>query len=271
MSRDYSLTGSYVGRFYKWAYFPKFKRYDNVDALIEKKTASPVHILWAGRFIDLKHPELSVHVAKKLKSEDVNFICSFIGTGPLETKIKEAVDDAGVADRIRFLGQMSPEEVREHMEVSSIFLFTSDRNEGWGAVLNESMNSACAVVANEQIGATQFLIENGINGLLYKDGDLADLYEKVKWLCEHPQERCEMGKRAYMSIANTWNADQAAQNFIRLNEAVASGSSNPIFDGPCSTDYPLWLDGYTHFNVGNYDFVDSIKLIIKDILSIISK
>ena len=34
------------------------------------------------------------------------------------------------------------------MEQADIYLFTSDRNEGWGAVANEAMNSACAMVAD---------------------------------------------------------------------------------------------------------------------------
>ncbi len=46
------------------------------------------------------------------------------------------------------LGAMSPDKVRAYMERADVFLFTSDFNEGWGAVLNESMNSGCAVVAS---------------------------------------------------------------------------------------------------------------------------
>ena len=34
------------------------------------------------------------------------------------------------------------------MEKADIFLFTSDRREGWGAVANEAMNSACALVVS---------------------------------------------------------------------------------------------------------------------------
>ena len=49
------------------------------------------------------------------------------------------------------------------MEKSEIFLFTSDKGEGWGAVLNESMNSACAVVASHAIGSVPFLLKDGEN------------------------------------------------------------------------------------------------------------
>ena len=44
------------------------------------------------------------------------------------------------------------------MEESEIYLVTSDRKEGWGAVVNEAMNSGCAVVADHMIGAAPWMI-----------------------------------------------------------------------------------------------------------------
>ena len=82
------------------------------------------------------------------------------------------------------LGAMPPEEVRRHMEKADIYLFTSDFNEGWGAVLNESMNSGCAVVASHAIGSVPFLIKNGENGLIYENGNQLDLEKQVLRLLE---------------------------------------------------------------------------------------
>ena len=65
---------------------------------------------------------------------------------------------------------MSPEKVRSVMEKSHIFVFTSSHLEGWGAVVNEAMNSGCAVVANVQAGAVPYLIEQGVNGIAYPRG-----------------------------------------------------------------------------------------------------
>ena len=42
--------------------------------------------------------------------------------------------------------------------------------DGWGAVANEAMNSACALVAGHMIGAVPYLIRQGENGLIYEDG-----------------------------------------------------------------------------------------------------
>ena len=53
------------------------------------------------------------------------------------------------------------------MERADIYLATSDRQEGWGAVINEAMNSGCAVVADHMMGAVPYLISHEENGMIY--------------------------------------------------------------------------------------------------------
>ena len=233
-SADYAKTLSFLNKAYKWGYFTELKRYDDIDTIIEKK--QPASILWVSRFIGLKHPEYALGVAKRLKSEGYEFKLRMIGNGELEEEIKERVKAEGLSDCVELLGSMKPHEVREHMEKSEIFLFTSDRNEGWGAVLNESMNSGCAVVAAHAIGSVPFLVEHGENGLIYEDGNFEDLYNKVKWLLDHPEERKMMGEKAYKTLAEEWNAENAAKKFLVLSEKLLSGEHVhfPFENGVCS-------------------------------------
>ena len=126
------------------------------------------------------------------------------------------------------LGAMKPEQVRAYMEKSEIFLFSSDRNEGWGAVLNESMNSGCAVVASHAIGSVPFLLDNGKNGYIYKNGDMDDMYQKVKSLMDNPGKRREISKNAYTTIANEWNAENAASKLLVLAQALLNGEKSPF-------------------------------------------
>lgn len=53
-------------------------------------------------------------------------------------------------------GYKKPEEVRERMEKADILLATSDRGEGWGAVMQRAMNSGCVVIADHMMGAVPF-------------------------------------------------------------------------------------------------------------------
>ena len=60
---------------FKWGYFTELKTYDIETLLAEKPGArgEPVEILFAGRFLPLKHPEYAIRLAKALKQEEIPF------------------------------------------------------------------------------------------------------------------------------------------------------------------------------------------------------
>ena len=230
---DYSKTLTFLNRAYKWGYFPEVKRYDNIEKLLEIKQAAS--ILWVGRFIDWKHPELPVFVAKRLKEEGYKFQLNLIGIGELQGFIKKIIDENNLWDCINLLGSMKPSDVRKWMERSEIFMVTSDRREGWGAVLNEAMNSGCAIVASHLIGSVPFLIKDEQNGLIYQNGNFNDLYNSIKRLLDSPDLCKKLGGFAYKTITTLWNAEVAAERFLKLaNDINAHKITEDFFDGPCS-------------------------------------
>ena len=232
---DCARFGNYLGRTYKWGYFPELKT-QNTDVVFAQKAANTkVRIIWVGRLIDWKHPETAVQLAAKLRHNGYEFELDIIGNGELEQQLRAMIHEKKLEDCVHLLGAMPPEKVRTHMEASDIFLFTSDFNEGWGAVLNEAMNSACAVVASHAIGAVPFLVYDGINGFIYKNGDEDGLYARVVRLIDEPELRESMGRKAYQTLAEQWNADEAAGRLIELSEAIIAGKKDNLFcDGPCS-------------------------------------
>lgn len=229
---DYAKFGMFHDRCYKWGYFPETHRYEDISALITQKEEHS--LIWVARYIDWKHPELAVEVARRLKADGYQFVLRMIGNGELLEATQKWVQESGLENKIRILGAMKPEEVRRHMEQSQIHIFTSDKQEGWGAVLNEAMNSGCVPVANRQIGSAPFLIRDGENGFLYDSVD--ELYEKVKFLLDHQQERERMAVNAYHTIIDEWNAENAAVKFLELAETILEGEKRPgLFeDGVCS-------------------------------------
>lgn len=233
---DYAKFGLFLDRCYRWGYFPETRRYEDPGALMAGK--DPASILWVARYLQLKHPEHAIEVAARLRDAGYRFHMNFIGQGPMEETMRTLIEENNLADCVHLLGTMKPEQVRAHMEKAGIFLFTSDKNEGWGAVLNESMNSGCAVVGSDAIGAVPYLIRDGQNGLTYASGDVDGLYEKVKFLLDHPEKQAELGTAACRTITETWNAETAAERFIALAERILAGEKKPDLyeDGPGSRD-----------------------------------
>ena len=232
---DFHLIGAYPGKMFKWGYFTALRTYSEEQFDNLKPQDGVLHIVWAGRFIPLKHPEYVVRLAGTLRDSGFQYVIHMLGDGGLEPMIRHDVESLGLTEYFRFYGYTAPEQVRDVMEQCHIHLFTSNYLEGWGAVVNEGMNSGCVEVVNAQVGAAPYLIRHGENGLVYP-GDCYDKMEAlVLDLFENWDERRKMGRAAYETIRDTWNADNAAKELIRFTGGLMRGEIVPARTGPLST------------------------------------
>ncbi|MCD7807060.1 MAG: glycosyltransferase, partial [Lachnospiraceae bacterium] len=122
-------------------------------------------------------------------------------------------------------------------EKSHVYLATSDRKEGWGAVINEAMNSGCVVTADRAMGAAPCLIRDGGNGILYPAGRINVAVKKLTGLLREPGyvRLRQMGRAAYRTIDEEWNAETAAQRIYACIEAELRGETMPEYEsGPMS-------------------------------------
>lgn len=231
-AKDFNLLGLYKNKIYKWGYFLQTNYYDIEKLLDLKEENSKIQIIWVARFIKWKHPEIVLKLAKSLKKQNYNFKIRMLGTGKLEEKIRKEIKKQKLEDVIEVVGQVPSDEVKKYMEESNIFIGTSDSREGWGAVINESMNAACAVVANKKMGAVPFLIRDNDTGLMYRN--YKELEEKVKILINNKEMRRKLSKNAYNYITTKWTSSIAAENIIKLFESVINNTELKIKEGPAS-------------------------------------
>jgi len=230
-AEDYNRIGLFRDRALKWGYFPKVNEY-NIDELLQNKT--PNSILWAGRLIDWKHPEMAVYLAKKLKEKGIPFTLDVIGNGPLKRRLCQLIAENQLEKHVRLLGNMHPEQVRSYMEKAQLFLFSSDQNEGWGAVLNEAMNSGCAVVANCAAGSVPFLLCDGKNGCIYEKNDIDEVFNRVVELMMNSLKREEIGQMAYETLVQNWNAETAAKRILEISCCLKNNNQMSVLQGICS-------------------------------------
>lgn len=233
---DFNELGMYKNKCFKWGYFPETKTY-NVEDLLKQKENEKIEITWVGRFIKEKHPEYVVKLAQKLKEKNYNFEIKMIGNGELLEKTKSQIEKYNLTNQIKLVGAVKSDKVRSYMEKANIFICTSDKNERWGVVLNEAMNSGCAVIAYKGIGGVPFLIKNNENGLAYTSLD--DFYKKTMKVMDDKALREKLSKNAYKTISEVWTAKVAVQNFEKLVKSIIDGKPNPVKEGPASTAYPV--------------------------------
>lgn len=235
----YFLHPFFKGRCYKWGYFPLVPNLDIEETLNFKKRNTIINILCVARFIDWKRLDIPILMSKKLKDNGYHFKLTMVGEGPLKRHCQNMVTKLDLEDCVHIVGSKTNEEVYELMKCNDIFVFTSNKREGWGAVLNEAMSNGCACVASELIGAVPYLIKHMQNGLIFRTGDVNDFYDKVRLLIEKPDLRHIIQANAMRTMTEVWSPQNAAMNLIRLSSSLLSSKHLIIKEGPCSLAEPL--------------------------------
>lgn len=208
----------------KWGYFPELlprvnKKYDKL------------RIMWCGRMLWWKHPEDAIEVARMLNAKNLDFEMKVIGNGQKRNEIERMVKKYDLQSKVQTYDFMSPTDIRRTMNESNVYLFTSGKQEGWGVVLNEAMNSGCVVIANNNAGSTPYLIQNEINGLVY-DGSRIGLQKAVDNLLSVDLQT--VSEAAFRTIQEMWNPKVASERLICFCDKIMSNEKLNCEEGPCS-------------------------------------
>lgn len=248
---------AYKGRCFKWGYFTEVDKRLECAPLDEDiiSTSAIPSLMWCSRFLALKHPELPILMAKKLRDKGFRFVLDMYGSGEKLADAQRLVEDLGLGEVISFKGSMPNAEILKAMRGHEIFLFTSDRREGWGAVANEAMSNGCALVGADEIGSVPFLVVHGESGLMFTSSRrkygfvgrtlrvdqvaLDSLTEQVEWLLEHPRERRQLAARGYVSMRDVWSPINAAKSLLLLIDDLQNGRTPSLSEGPCSRAVPI--------------------------------
>lgn len=240
-ANDMKTLHAFNNKCYKWAYFTEVPSL-NIDQVIQSREKELLKIIWVARFIPWKHAELALQLAERLRNDGINFILTMVGNGPELKKCKLVASKKGLTGFVEFKGNISSNEVMPLMKEHHIHIFTSDKNEGWGAVLNESMSSGCCPVASNMIGAAPFLIDEGKNGFMFESENVESLYERVSFLSSHRNIMNQMGKEAYMTMISHWTPKRGAESFMDICEDLLRGVQAFKENGPCSKAEPYkWV------------------------------
>lgn len=238
-ANDMYLQHAFRDKCYKWAYFPAIPQLDAQKVLDGRRKNPCIKMVWCARFLKWKHPEMAVLLAEKLRGAGYQFELNMIGSGEMYGEIETMIRQRNLADCVHLLGNYPNVEVTKKMAEHDIFLFTSDKFEGWGVVLNETMGQVCCPVASHLIGSVPFLLKDGYNGQVFESGNIDSLFEKTRYILDHPDEMRDMSLRAYETVADEWNAVVAARRLYDFCEAWLQQKPIRFEHGPMSKAVPI--------------------------------
>jgi glycosyltransferase involved in cell wall biosynthesis len=161
---------------------------------------------------------------RSLLNTDVNLSVAFAGAAESELLVAELEKKAtlwGMRDRILFLGQLTPEKLRDWYAASDVVVLPSS-SEGLGRVLLEAQAMEKPVIAYDCGGMPEAVLANK-TGFLVKTGDYAALGERVNHLLNNPKERFTMGRYGREFVLNRFSISSLIERHEQFYTKVLSG------------------------------------------------
>lgn len=134
----------------------KVKKHQKDQAELRKKwgLSDEKIILFIGRLITKKHADTLLEAFNEIDAPmDIKLI--IIGDGDQSEPLKHQCDQLKLADHVRFLGFLEPNEVLEWLSISDIFALAS--NETWGVAPIEAAAAGKYLLLSSEIGSAKEL------------------------------------------------------------------------------------------------------------------
>ncbi|WP_430735662.1 glycosyltransferase [Halodesulfovibrio aestuarii] len=141
---------------------------------IKNKFSDKIIVFALGRHVYYKGFE---YLIKAFKTLPANFILLLGGEGPEQQKLRQIAHDAGVKNKVVFLGKIAEENLGSYFQCCDIFCLPSiERSEAFGVVQLEAMSKGKPVVSTKIPGSgVSWVNQNGVSGIVIPPKDEKEL------------------------------------------------------------------------------------------------
>jgi mannosyltransferase len=176
-----------------------------------------------GRIRAQKGTDLFIESMCRLLPRYPDFTAVVIGLATPQEKaweeaLKKKAEDAGLKNRIVFLGELPENDVPGWFRKLTVFV-GPQRNEGFGLTTLEAMASELAVVATKA-GAARHLVEEDVTGHLVEIEDTDTLTARIENLMKDPKRAIEFGKAGRARVLEKFAIQREAEGIYKVYERV---------------------------------------------------
>jgi colanic acid/amylovoran biosynthesis glycosyltransferase len=174
-------------------------------------------ILCVGRLIHFKGQSLLLHALAELRRRGIDARLTLAGTGPKERELELLAGRLGLGDRVRFLGAVGQDRLREVYLAADVFCLPS-MAEGLPVVLMEAMAHELPVVTTRIMGIAE-LVEDGAVGTLVPPGRLDAIVDALEKLLRDPELRARLGREGRRKVLAEFDVNASAR---RLRDVLTA-------------------------------------------------
>ena len=189
-------------------------------------------LLSVARLTRHKGIDTGIRVLAQLASEYPDLGYAVVGTGDDLPELESLGRVLGVADRIKFLGQVPEADLPEVYNSAEIYLGLSrimpERVEGFGISLAEASASGLPVVAGSSGGIPE-TVEDGVSGRLVSPEQVNDVSVAVRSLLNDRALASRLGAKGRERIERYYNWDRVAAELAQLGHEHGAQAPVPQF------------------------------------------
>lgn len=187
----------YCSLYSKWKVFSFAYCTKQPDILISKQLENEkVRFLFVGSLSRRKNPDLIIRSAQKLNEQ---VVVDFIGNGKMEKKMKAMVGKNTSRCKFNLLGVKGNQEIHHIMDGYDVLILPSV-HDGWGAVVNEALQTGLYVIISDCCGAKE-LVGSTSRGVIFKQGDQISLCDAMmKTISNIKQIRAQKDSRRAWAV-----------------------------------------------------------------------
>jgi glycosyltransferase involved in cell wall biosynthesis len=173
------------------------------------KVEDDVWLITTSRLVHKNAVDDTLHALALLPAR-VKF--AVVGTGPDEASLKVLASELGISDRVYFAGEVQHSDIPKYLQACDIFIRPS-RSEGMGNSFIEAMASGLPIIATEEGGITDFLVdasqpsEKPATGWAVRKNNPEDIARVAQDILVNPEKALEVIKHAreLATTAYDWN------------------------------------------------------------------
>jgi len=174
------------------------------------------HLVYVGR---MEQEKGVFELLKMMEGLKKGVILNMVGDGPSQDALRGYAEVKGIENRVVFHGRVSQEEVLKILSESDIFVFFSQRIEGFPMTIPEAMFLGLPTVVSD-IGGNSDAVVNGKTGYLVDPKNFDDFVSKVNKLIWDSDLRKEMGRGAKIRAVNNFSVDIMIDKYEKVFKEV---------------------------------------------------
>lgn len=198
-------------------------KYAGADSDLPTSIDVQVHgkniILAVGRLVPYKGFNVLIDAAKHLSDASVAVI---VGGGPLQHDLQQAIEIAGVQDRVALAGRLSDTALHTLFQRATLYCLPStNRAEAFGVVLLEAMTYGLPIVATDIPGSgVPWVNKHGTSGLNVPVEDPVALAEACNQILASPELRSSLSEGARQRFAAEFTVEASVRRMMQVYDQM---------------------------------------------------